>query len=504
MSPVSLVGHVGDAAGKPLRSMTCQEVKCADAVRVCETLPLCNTVELPMPNATTLNTLMQNLAKLKDDRSSSTTKRVNAKKKYAKIVKMMGQQPIAILRSDWVKWGANNSPDLDREVQRCRGIFSKAISSGISGLPTVDHKAWFNRHCDEYCAAKGDELPDFGLPPPPLRPEIVHCPARGTSMHVVTYQNGPTNWLCSYLRTTYYAGVPVIVLGWHPHDFTRATNVFYFADRVYTYLRYLQACPSLEQDGTLIHLSDADELLQVAGDELEVRSKKLMSDTGAKAVLSAEPHCMPSKLGDASWLHADKKSPGLTKKAPRCLNTGNFLGYSAPLIDMLNQTCIPCEQGLKPDEIYHLYTRNYSAKVEDWIYSEQAKLMNIYLKRPASDTAWTLDFKQEIFHPNFWYNSGSDMVVEKDGRLRNIHTNSLSPFIHYNGNSKKTWKGAYSPRGLAHALKKRFEANSATGSANVADGFKRYVEQHVTLLSPLFEKQPASADFICSKGAVDD
>lgn len=486
-----VVGHVGEAGGRLLKTFECEAADCPEALARCADTPKCNLVELLKPNATALALQISRLQNLKHT--------ALANRRRAKLTRKLNGKTTAKLRATWATWGAVNAPDLAADVEVCRAIARRAAATDERGLGKGDHRQWFTLHCDEYCALEKEPLPNLGVPPPPLRAEVVHCPTPSPLLHVVTYQNGPTKALCSFLRSTWYAQVPVTVLGWQPRDFARATNVFYFSDRVYTYLRYLESCPRLAT-GSLVLFSDADELLQVGGVELEQSAAQLIAEAGASVVVSAEASCMPARLGSASWEHSQKKVPGLHKKAPRCLNTGNLLGYAAPLIDLLNQTCIPCAEGHTTADIYRLYARAYSKKVERWIYSEQAKLMELYVARAPSDPKWSLDFHQKLFHPNFWWNTANDMRVEPDGRLRNAHTGSRPAFIHYNGDSKRTFKGNYSYSALAAALERRHGVGGAV--ARDAGGFDAFVSRRVDFLSPLFEREAVTADQVCANGGV--
>tara|TARA_B100000780_G_scaffold114036_1_gene79896 strand:+ start:110 stop:682 length:573 start_codon:yes stop_codon:yes gene_type:complete len=190
----------------------------------------------------------------------------------------------------------------------------------------------------------------------------------------------------------------------------------------------------------------------------------------------------------------------MPKKWPRCLNTGNIVGRVPEAIDMLNQTCVPCRTGLSVNEIFRRYTRAYSQQVTSWIYSEQAELMRLYLAKPANVTGWVLDFKQRLFHPNFWYASGRDVAVLPDGRLMNRHTRSVSAFIHYNGDSKYTWKDQHSPAALSAALRRAYEQRTGDVRLEKLDAF---LSERVTFLGPTFQ-QDRGVTFaqICSKGAI--
>ena len=168
---------------------------------------------------------------------------------------------------------------------------------------------------------------------------------------------------------------------------------------------------------------------------------------------------MPDRLGKKAWAHSEEVQH-MAKKWPRCLNTGNFVGGVSATIDMLNRTCIPCQAGWRVHDIFRRYTRAYSWEVRSWVYSEQAELMRLYLERPARESGWLLDYQQKLFHPNFWFTAVFDTRVLKDGRIMNWHTGSTPAFIHYNGDSKRTWRGPHSPPALARALRRAYAART--------------------------------------------
>jgi hypothetical protein len=282
----------------------------------------------------------------------------------------------------------------------------------------------------------------------------------------------------------------------------RLNNVFYFTDRVYTLLRYLLSCPDLSRDASIM-FCDVDELFQLQGGlpELALRTDALYQATRASLIISAEARCMPNRLGPIAWSHSEAVER-MPKKWPRCLNTGNFVGRISTTIDMLNRTCIPCRSGLPVEEVFRRYTRAYSSRVRHWVYSEQAELMRLYLASPANVSGWILDYGQKLFHPNFWFTAAHDTRVLPDGRIHNRHTKSTPAFVHYNGDSKRTWKGPYSPRALARALRAGYvqRTNDAPLSALTA-----YLREGVSLLGPTFERdRSVTWAEICGKGSIED
>ena len=476
---VAIVGAVGDAAGELLRRMPCAEARCEDAVRACAALARCDTVEV----------------RLVDQRP-----------------RRRGRKPppsTALLRARYVLWGTYAS-DLAPSVRRCKEIALQAHNTSIGDWWALSRRAaWRKFYCDEHGASAGMQLPDLGRTLPPRPPVAAHCPPADAKLFVVTYQNSPSAWLCTFLRTLGYLGVPIIVLGWQPTEYVRSNNVFYFTDRVYTTLRYLLACPDLAPDASFM-FCDTDELLQVGWAELVARTEEVYAATRARVIVSAEARCMPERLGKQAWAHSDAaiSQSGVGSKAtakelhkwPRCLNTGNLVGRVPAVVDLLNRTCVPCRSGLGIDEVYRQYTRAYSAHVERWIYSEQAELMRLYLARPPNESGWALDSGQRLFHPNFWFNDRFDMRVLPDGRLANKHTQSTPAFVHYNGDSKRTWHGGAAPEAVAAALRRAYEER--TGDTALAR-LGPYLRDHVAFLDGSFRRHTdVSFDYVCSRGAI--
>lgn len=407
----------------------------------------------------------------------------------------------AILRASYTTWGAR-APSLQPQVSACRELAAEARSGKVKPgdwLPKHRRQRWRELYCDEYAAVAGDALPDLGYTLPALAPTAsAQCPPASVEFVLITYQNGPSSWLCTFLRTLAYRRVPITVLGWQPYDFSRNNNVFYFTDRVYTTLRYLESCPQLSPNATVM-FCDADEMLQLGLETLLRRTQELYLSTKASVVISAEARCMPEKLGKLAWAHSEAIAH-MHKKWPRCLNTGNFVGRVGAVIDMLRQICRPCRDGLPIEQVFRRYTRAYSAQVSDWIYSEQAELMRLHLARPSNVSGWVLDFQQRLFHPNFWFNTQADTRVLRDGRIRNFHTGSVPGFIHYNGNSKTAWVGRHSPSSLSAALRRGYIKRSGDTTLEMLNGF---INEHISFIGPTFQRDRnvRFAD-VCSKGEV--
>lgn len=484
MPNITLLGVVGDAAGMMLTKMACAKPDCSDAVLACRKMNGCDIVE----------------------HQFATTRPVLPRRRQRRA--RPPPQAVATLRAAWTTWGARN-PKLSTEIERCQALTREA-QSVLPGqwIHKARRLSWQQSYCDEYCACCNAALPDFGrelrLAELAAPPGALHCPAQGTRLVLITYQNGPSPWLCTLLRTLGYHDVAVTVLGWQPREFVRANNVFYFTDRVYTLLRYLLSCPSLASSGgTRILFCDVDELYQLDGGlaALAASADTLHRRTNSSVVISAEARCMPDRLGKKAWAHSEAVEH-MHKKWPRCLNTGNFVGSYAATVEMLRQTCIPCRGGLHVNEVFRRYTRAYSYEVREWIYSEQAELMRLYLQRPANESGWILDYRQQLFHPNFWFTAAHDTILLNDGRIMNRHTSSMPAFIHYNGDSKRTWRGPYSPPALARALKRAYVAR--TGDARL-ERLSDYMKNSVSFLGPTFVRDKGVAfEDICQLGSIED
>ncbi len=486
---VTVLNAVGLAAGEALRRMPCASPRCADAVRACRRLPRCDTVEVLV--------------------TSTPKQRRALPKRFA-----------AVLRASWARFGTHD-PNLQPAVDKC-AEWARHVRSGVAIAPA--HKARFAlQSCDEFAATVGQRLPPFGrgapsvasAPPPPP-----HCPRASPRLVLATYQNGPSPWLCTFLRSLGYARVPnVVVLGWQPRAFARAHNVYYFTDRVYTTLRFLKGCGAAMGDGARFMFCDSDEMMQISNDELEQRVEQLLHETRARVIISAEARCMPSKLGKVAWDHSEaacraglveprlvRKGNGsalcMHKKVPRCLNTGNFVGRVKDVAQMLHQACRPCRrEGLDIESVHRRYSRAYTTQLRGWVYSEQAELMELYLAAPNNATGWMLDFGQRLFHPNFWFAQGHDVLWEHGaGRLRNVHSQSDPAFVHYNGNSKSAWGKQLAASYLSAELRRRYVARTADGMLEQLD---EWLREHVSFIGPELQRD-TSVTFadVCSGGAI--
>jgi len=236
---------------------------------------------------------------------------------------------------------------------------------------------------------------------------------------------------------------------------------------------------------------------------------------------------MPQSLGKAAWEHSERAclagaagpaapAPPLSaavrsrselclhKKLPRCLNTGNFVGRVRDVAQMLNQTCRPCRlQGLDIEQVHRRYATAYTAQVSDWIYSEQAELMRLYLERPPNETGWVLDYGQRLFHPNFWFRIGSDVRwLPRQKRLRNLWSRTEPAFVHYNGNTKAAWDTDphLGPSAMSAALRAEYAQRTGDASRAALDAWLR---THVSFLGPQFERDHdvTFAD-VCAAGEI--
>ena len=410
--------------------------------------------------------------------------------------------------SKWLTLERETPKELKQLVRSCMLLQkrARAVPAG-KGIAMVFRRDWLLSGCDEVAAPAGFSLPELGGMLPPV--EQPHCPPPETELLVVTYQQKPSTWLCSFVKSFGYAGVSVTVLGWDPHGFSRGNNVFYYSGRVFATLRFLLACRQRLSPNAFFLFCDVDELLQVNAATLlaTIRDRFRTARRDTELIFSAEAMCTPRKMGQRAWAHAEAMRPGMHKKLPRCLNTGNYVGTVANVIRYLNGTCLPCQQE-SIDAVYRRYTRAFSATVgvwrglelkpNEWAYPEQYVAMSQYLAMNPNTSRWTLDFDQRLFHPNYWYNAYWEMRITDTGRLRNAWSGSTPALIHYNGNSKTLWKNDYSAAGVDRALRREYAVRSAGGphlqaltDAQVDARLETFVREHVAFLGATFERDPA-------------
>ena len=119
-----------------------------------------------------------------------------------------------------------------------------------SMLPLMDRKKWERYGCSEFAAPVGHQLPKVGVAhcsqDSSSAADRGHCPPRGRrapSLLILGYQNGPSPWLCSFLQTLGHHGVSATILGWEPlGGVKRHRRDYYFADKIYSMLRFLLTC----------------------------------------------------------------------------------------------------------------------------------------------------------------------------------------------------------------------------------------------------------------------
>ena len=478
------VGIVGDAAGILLKEIVCEpEEACINATveHLCRTTPGCDTVERRHVYTHAPCDLQ-------------SFKKEGKRKHCAYLMRMWRRslratKPSVGLRASFRAF-QTHAPDLQPTVERCKAIAQRAARvRPFDSLSMNARRRWNEQSCDEFAATSTRPLPRLGGILPALRPEGLHCPPAGTELLIVTFQQSPSPWLCLFLKSFAYQGVPVTVLGWEPDGLSRNNNVFYYSGRLFATLRYLLACPGLSRSADFI-FCDVDEILQASMETVRRGMQTLYNTTGADLIFSAEPRCTPDRAGGVAKAHADAAVPGMHKKIPRCLNTGNYLGSVGSVIQWMNRTCLPCRNGTSIDDVYRRYWTSYSAHVRDWIYPEQYTAMEMYLAAPPRETRWILDFKQVLFHPNYWFSTGFDVTALPDGRLQNKRSGSIPAWLHYNGNSKSRWRKEYAARTVAAAMRRQFAARVG---GRVRAHLDSYLREKVAFLGSSFERRAVSS-----------
>ena len=92
------------------------------------------------------------------------------------------------------------------------------------------------------------------------------------------------------------------------------------------------------------------------------------------------------------------------------------------------------------------------------------------------------------------------MRLHANGHLWNRHTGSSPAFVHYNGDSKRTWLGKFSAAALARAL---YEAYVKRTGDTLLSQLEPYMRTHVTFLGPSFERDHSvSVSDVCVHGGV--
>lgn len=423
-SPVRVLGSAGSAAGMELRVIACPALSGCDtdaAIAACRLQPGCDTVEL--------------------QRFSSADTR-------------------AVLRSSYRTWGSNVR-ELRSAARRCRRLSLKALKINVTSRTSYqDKRAWHADFCDEL-SSPGRMLPPLGRGMPQESLEgTLYRPARSTSFLIVLYADRPTRWLCSFLRTMAYgwtaAGdeVELVILGWRPEEFRRANVLYYTMDRIYCILAFLQQAAShLAPDVPVMYL-DSDQLMQVTLPQAMLTARGLIDRAPRAAVVfAAERRCAPFKLQQNESLLARRLlGREFQPLGPHCLNSGSFVGTKQAVVRALQSACHPCARsGTSASSIAWRYYDVYSARAQTLIYNDQSVLMRTHLAL-SNASKLTLDYEQRLFHTNFGFLPKKVMQVAADGRLRNRVTGSMAAFMHYNGNTKASWRGSFAPSALAKAL----------------------------------------------------
>ena len=242
---ISVLGLVGDAAGKQLKAIQCAHWNCSEALRLCAAHPECDVIEIAHTRAQHLrDTFLEAKASL------------------------LPARPAAVLRSQWVRWGPRVRPTdrTPRELAKvarilhimhqCAALSSQAHQTvlGTDGVSRRNRTLWKELSCVEYCTTAGQDLPELRADAPRILEGSAtgmtndhgHCPPHDQpppSLLLLGYQNGPSPWLCSFLQTLAHHGASATILGWQPRAMKRARKDFYFSAKIYSMLHFLLSCP---------------------------------------------------------------------------------------------------------------------------------------------------------------------------------------------------------------------------------------------------------------------
>lgn len=254
-------------------------------------------------------------------------------------------------------------------------------------------------------------------------------------------------------------------------------------------------------------LGDADQLLTVGFVEVRARLERLLQRWGANVVFSAERGCMPRKLTKKSFAHAQRARPDLSlnignPKYPFCLNSGGIAGRPEAIISMLNRSCRPCQQGLAIDQVVDIHSRAYSSSLSGWIYSEQRELMKVHLSSPTDVSKWILDMDQALWQAQSGWNiliEPVDLEALSDGRVYNKRSKSISPFVHYNGDSKTQMEAsAFAPALLERRLRDAAEKRGVSG-AGTAAFMQEFLNRRVAFIGPDLRRDRVNFTQICRR-----
>ena len=102
------------------------------------------------------------------------------------------------------------------------------------------------------------------------------------------------------------------------------------------------------------------------------------------------------------------------------------------MLEVLNQSCLPCRRGLDPRHYFRAVPRTYSFALrrDCLVYVDQNEIMQQFLARPFEASGWTLDYEQSLFHPVFKFDQKKDVSVTPSGRLQGV-TGSVAALLHY-------------------------------------------------------------------------
>ena len=506
---LTVLGTVGEAAGKRLHIMRCEAANCTDAIIRCRATTSCDTVEITSDQAT-------------DVRAYFTSHLAMNNPGYEQPRKPIA---VAVLRASWQHWVTADAADgaLAKAFQSRRKLWPQLSSrhplhhcknltriahSRRPGTqtPWIGRRQWPIYYCDEYAAAAGDSLPDLGRALKPITK--AHCPVHGTDLLILTYANRASRWLCALLRTFRLQGVTdVTVLGWHPAGFARANKFFYFAHRVHAMLVYLRLCAHALTENASILFTDEDEMLQIGVAELRAAITQRFQHDKVAISMAAERNCVPIRLRSASAAktHETLRRLGLSTEAlthaekhwPACANAGNFVARgAAAAISLLNRTCKSCRLGAAAEDVYTRTTLQYSQLAEADIYNDQVEVSEQYAESSLASVI-ALDVRQSLFMPVFRMKTGWDLLRQPDGRLVNKWTAGwpgagVPAFVHFNGDAK-AMTGAFSPASLYSAL-----LNGTTASGRGGTLFPE-----VSFLGPSFERAAPSTQQVCASIGFD-
>ena len=255
-------------------------------------------------------------------------------------------------------------------------------------------------------------------------------------------------------------------------------------------------------------LGDVDQLLTADFDQVRAGVERLLLHRSADVAFSAELGCMPRKLTTRSFAHAQRARPDLSltmdrPKHPFCLNSGGIVGRPEAIVSMLNRTCRPCQQGLSIDRIVDVYSRSYSSSLTGWIYSEQRELMKIYLSRPSEDSKWILDMEQTLWQANAGWgflrrlDGTIDLMARPDGRIYNNRTNSISPFLHYNGDSKRQSERTPVSPSLVERRLRAAAVRRSRSLVRTTSFMQTFVQRRVAFVGPDLRRTRVQFSEIC-------